>query len=151
MRRPTLASARPLLLLLPLLSATSSGCGNDNGPLMRPGENCMTCHGPTPTGGERGPRFYAAGTVFGAPGADVNSGVEGITVTITDANAKKVTMTTNAAGNFYTSAPLTYPIAAEITKGGTTIKMSQTVPDGGCASCHTVPPQMSAPGRIYFN
>lgn len=142
------ASAYGLAPLLGLALFTSlAGC-NDEGPLMRPGENCLSCH--SAGGMQRAPHYTVAGTVFALPGADVNSGSDGITVTITDAANKTITLVTNSAGNFYTAQAVTYPISARLTKGSTTVAMSQTVSDGGCASCHTVPPQMLAPGRVYI-
>ena len=59
-------------------------CIPDNGPLMRPGEDCLFCH--SSTGGAT--PWIAAGTVFRQ--ADGGQGFEGARVRLTDANGFSV-------------------------------------------------------------
>ncbi len=121
-----------------------SGGGEVEGsPTMAPGQDCLSCH----SSGEN--TFTAAGTVFGNPDDPVDAGVGGVTVLITDANGAVVQLVTNAVGNFYTSAPLAFPITAELHRGSSVMKMAQSVPTGACSSCHTQPPANGAPGRDY--
>jgi hypothetical protein len=63
--------------------------------LMAPGRDCLACH----TGGVA-LRFTAAGTWRGP----------GHTVRIVDANTVTLTLATNAVGNFYSEAPLAFPL-----------------------------------------
>jgi hypothetical protein len=91
---------------------------------MRPGEDCLACHG----GGEGA--FSAAGTVFGAAG----NAAPGLTVTLVDSLATQASATTNSAGNFFFEQSLTPPLQVAITDGTTTVSM-QDAP-AACNSCH---------------
>jgi hypothetical protein len=109
--------------------ATYGGCnrchagGVETGPLMLPGEDCLACHD-----GNGVTRFSAAGTWTGP----------GLSVRLVDAKgtavdgSKEPTLVTNAAGNFYTTAPLVLPLQSASVGGRT---MSQP-PYSGCNSCH---------------
>jgi len=94
-----------------------SGQAAATGPLMAPGQDCLSCHD-----GRGAPAFSAAGTWAG-PGA---------TVTLTDSAQKVVTLVTNQVGNFYTAEPLAFPITVSVD--------GRTMPDpagyGGCNRCH---------------
>jgi hypothetical protein len=114
MRFALLALLAPLTLL--------SACGEseeDEGPLMAPGRDCIRCHD-----------FTAAGTVYASAGA--SQGEPGVTVLLDG----RVSLTSNAAGNFYTMAALPGSYAVEISKGGVTRTMSAA--SGRCSSCHGV-------------
>lgn len=128
----------------------------DEGPLMMPGENCLECHGGTLLAGEpptipeprTAPPWTVAGTVFSSIDAPASGGVEGASVRVTDADGQTITMVTNRAGNFYTEAPLRFPLQAAIEYLGVVQDMEPDVPYGGCNSCHRLPPRQQAPGRI---
>ena len=125
-------------LLAPLFAV---GCSDSNGPLMKPGENCMRCHD-----------WTVAGTVFPCKDADPSAGVPGVTVVITNAAGTELTrLTSNAAGNFYTKTPFTGSVHASIERSGATQKMTTAQTTGACNSCHTVPGQNAAPGRLYID
>ncbi|HET9552491.1 MAG TPA: hypothetical protein VFP50_05940 [Anaeromyxobacteraceae bacterium] len=105
-----------------LAAAALAACGGDDGatgPNMRPGSDCLGCHG----------SFAAAGTVFHADG----TGAAGVTVHVTVGGTPR-TLTTNAAGNFYLvgSGAVTAP---SLTSGATTLTMAST-PTGHCNGCH---------------
>lgn len=119
-------------------SPGEEGDERKNGPEMRPGENCKSCHS-----------FTVAGTLFPAPDASASDGVIGGTITLEDASGKVVTLTSNDAGNFYTSKSLDFPLTASVTISGVTKTMSAEVTNGGCASCHAATPAGGAPGRLY--
>lgn len=141
-----MTSSRVLLLSMALVLAACSGGEHGEGgegPEMSPGEDCLQCH----ASGEH--TFTAAGTVFSDPSAPASAGVSGVTVLITDAMGKQVSLTSNAAGNFFTSEPLSMPIHAELHRGSSVAKMQGAVPSASCASCHGSPPQNGAPGRPY--
>ncbi|MCE1204395.1 MAG: hypothetical protein LWW79_07285 [Holophagaceae bacterium] len=129
--------------LAALLLAFGLACGghdddDKNNELMAPGQNCLACHG-----------FTVAGTVFGTANADTGSGLGGITVIITDANSVDTTLTTNAAGNFFSTAPLALPLKkAAVVRNGTRTDMGG-VPAGDCNRCHTLPASGGAAGRIH--
>ncbi len=122
---------------------STEGADVEGSPTMQPGANCLSCH----SSGEH--TFTAAGTVFSRPDDPVTAGVAGVVVLITDANGTVTQLVTNSAGNFYTDAPLKFPITAELHRGASVMKMAQTVPIGGCSTCHTQPPAAGAPGRNY--
>lgn len=105
-------------------------CDGEGGQML-PGSDCLACHDGS---GEEAPRWTAAGTAFADP--DGLSPLDGATVRITDANGDVVELTTNAAGNFYTSQSLAFPIDAEIDAAGETRSMGSSVDVGGCNSCH---------------
>ena len=121
------------LLLLSLVSLV--GCGDGNGPTMRPGENCKGCHS----------GFTVAGTVFPSAQAQASEGVEGVTVSIADSTPKTLTLTSNSVGNFYSETAVSWPATITLSLGIRTATMPNA-PDGACASCHTT----SGQGRVYL-
>jgi hypothetical protein len=110
---------------------------------MAPGQDCLSCH----SGGENS--FTAAGTIFAKPDDPTSAGVSGATVILTDATGAQMTLTTNSAGNFFTSRPLTFPLTAEVHHGSQVATMLKKIPSGGCAACHASPPLNGAPGRPF--
>jgi len=151
---------RLLLIVLPclLLVACGPSFGGEQasrwgeegeggeGDFMRPGEDCLACHDGTR---REAPRFTVAGTVFDSSTAASSAGLGGVTVIITDANSAQTRLTTNAAGNFYTSKTIAPPYAVAVEHAGTRFAMAAPPSTGGCASCHSSPPANGAPGRIY--
>jgi hypothetical protein len=128
-------------LLLPLLA----GCGiPEHSPMMRPGEDCLACHGD----GDR-LHWYAAGTVYLALQPAADEGVQGAKVVITDGNGRQISLTTNGAGNFYTAETLAFPATVQVWRGGNMNEMPGQAPEGGCNRCHNGTPSGGAQGRIY--
>jgi hypothetical protein len=130
-------------LLAIIAVVTAAGCGiPSEGPAMRPGENCLDCHG-----------FTAAGTLFTNATDDTSQGVKGARVHLTDASGRTVSLTTNETGNFYTRERLAFPLQILVEGNGLLAVMRTPTPDGGCNRCHTVPapatelPEL-APGRV---
>jgi phosphatidate phosphatase APP1 len=117
-----------------------SGCGNEGSATMRPGEDCLSCH----SSGQDA--FTLAGTVFGDASAAASSGLSGVTVAITDKNGTKVTLTSNAAGNFYTSQALAFPVSVQVQSGTAVAQMHSPAERGGCNGCHAA---SSSLGRIH--
>lgn len=119
--------------------------GNSGSPFMNPGMDCIGCHS---TG--EGPRFAIAGTVYAKiDEKNLDLGVEGVTVEVTDAKGQVVKMTTNKSGNFYERrVNLAFPIKAKIIYKGKTREMYGARPTGDCAACHTQSGRNGAPGRI---
>jgi hypothetical protein len=85
---------------------------------MARGRDCLGCHE-----GATAVRFTAAGTWIGS----------NVAVRLVDAGGAVVNLTTNAAGNFWTSAPLVPPFR-EATVGGSSMDPPPTY--GGCNACH---------------
>lgn len=109
-----------------------------NGPEMRPGENCASCH-----------NFSVSGTIFPKATSSAGSGLSGASIVITGADGKTVTLSSNGAGNFYTSSSIKFPAKAELVKGANKMAMTQQLTNGECASCHSSSPSGGAPGRLY--
>lgn len=163
------------------LAAALGGCGSTGdddtqasgdavstapGPMMRPGENCLSCHR---EGGEAGRRVWsAAGTVYPTATSRRTEGVAGVKVTLTDINGKEVVLTTNAVGNFYTAEPLAFDGKAYAFDGrpdepgkmprfrirldykGKSREMPYDAPAGSCNACHSSPDPIDARGRIFL-
>lgn len=123
--------------------AVLAGCAPEDGPLMDPGEDCLRCHG----NGEA-PGWTFAGTVFRSEDSPDSDGVRGVRVHATDATGRRVTVTSNDAGNFYIADRLTFPLRVAIERGGSVEEMSDPVQYGGCNLCHASPPRDGAEGRL---
>ncbi len=123
----------------------AAACGiPDEGPAMRPGDDCLSCHN-----GADAPAWTVAGTVFSDPNASVAAGEEGAEVIVTDAQNRTITLKSNSAGNFYTAEALAFPLAVKIQRGSYVMEMGEAPASGSCNSCHTVPAQDGAPGRLF--
>ncbi len=118
--------------------------GNEESPMMNPGQDCVDCH----ASGE-GPDYTLAGTVMGDyDDEDDCNGVEDVVVSITDADGNSFSLTSNAAGNFYTNDDIAMPYTVVIEKDGATREMSGEQEDGACNRCHTAGGEEGAPGRV---
>lgn len=122
------------------------GCQNGNSPLMRPGADCLVCHT-----GDDAPKWNVAGTVYGAPNAAATAGIQGVTVHVTDTNGRKLDLTTNSAGNFYTAEDMQPPFTVALEKDGAKIASTSSQPSGACNSCHGSVPLNGAAGRLYWS
>ena len=128
----------------------SSGDGvGPKGPLMRPGQDCNQCHRPNNSFGA--PVWTAGGTVLATTKG--GGAVEGAVISITDADGKNVTLTSNEVGNFYTSTPLVVPYDITITYGGESRRMpfKDGKPNGSpnCNHCHAAElPSYGALGHL---
>jgi hypothetical protein len=108
-----------------LVLAASLACEGEEeeGPLMSPGQDCLSCHG----------GFTVAGTIFAA---GTSQGAPGLTVHVAPSTGAALELTTNAAGNFFTHAPVVFPAAISVTDGTTTVDMVQDADSGACNACH---------------
>lgn len=122
--------------------------GEVTGPLMRPGQDCLSCH--SEGAGRGAPTWTAAGTVYALADADAESGVPRVDVLLKNADNTLIEkLTTNAVGNFYTATPLPAGFRVGLEYQGESIDMPCAPPAGLCNACHNVPPIGAAPGRIY--
>jgi hypothetical protein len=122
--------------------------GVPRGPLHRPGQPCLTCHGGL---GPASHQFSVGGTVYAVRSASAPA--VGAQVQIEDINGSVYTATTNAAGNFYipidTWQP-TYPTQMQVSLGGLSQQMATHAGrNGSCAGCHTSPQGPTSPGAVY--
>ncbi len=115
---------------------------------MQPGGNCIECH----TMMNEGPRFKLAGTVMRSQhDEDRCAGVGGITIEITGADSQVTTLTSNPAGNFFTTQTIATPYTAKIIDAeGNEKSMQAAQTETNCASCHTEAGLNGAPGRIFI-
>lgn len=119
------------------------------GPLHRPDQPCVTCHGDV---GPGSPEFSVAGTVYELFREDTPA--VGATVLIEDVTGRTFSATTNAAGNFYVRRAdwvPTYPTQMKVTLGTVSKKMTTHVGRAGsCADCHHRDPSQTSPGHVYL-
>ncbi len=120
--------------LLALAALAGAACIPDPGPMMKPGSDCMECHG-----GGGGEEDAVAWTVAGTWSG------QGLHVDVHDSAGKSFTLTTNQAGNFYTREPVQFPITVSVE--GTWMPPVSGVPGSGgigllsppnnsCGRCH---------------
>ncbi len=112
MPRPAAVAAAALL---------SAGCIPDPGPMMKPGEDCLECHGGG--GGEEDAVPWTVAGTFGH---------EGSAIAIRDATGWSFTLTANQAGNFYTRESVSFPLTVAVDGQA----MPGSVTYGGCNRCH---------------
>lgn len=111
--------------------------GVSEGPLHRPGQPCLTCHGEV---GPGSPKMAVGGTVF-ASADDGAAGLGGVTVKLVDATGHVEERITNSVGNFYVMLeewqPV-WPLQASLSKNGYAASAMATLINGrtGCATCH---------------
>jgi hypothetical protein len=110
---------------------------------MTPGDICGQCHS----------NFKIAGTVFPTGHEPdfcdgVNGSASDLTVVVTDAANRVLTLRPNTVGNFYTTAAMTPPYHAKVVASGKERAMVAAQTTGICNSCHTQDGTNLAPGRI---
>jgi hypothetical protein len=118
------------------------------GPLMRPGQDCLSCH--SADSGRGAPVWSAAGTVYARPDAEADEGIAGADVLLSHPDGSLIAkLTTNSVGNFYTPLPLPVGFRVAIEHEGQRIEMPCSPPAGLCNFCHGDPPTGRAAGRIH--
>lgn len=137
----------------------------------RPGQPCLLCHGSDhflrPPGEVR---FVVAGTVYPGIADGEDDGLEGVTVSITDAEDRDFSAVTNEVGNFmvqvdtgssaqddlgrgWVSIPFDpkFPLRVTISAGADEQEMRTTIHrDGSCAHCHGPEPGADSVGRVFL-
>lgn len=118
--------------------------GDEGSSDMDPGLACLACH----RGNGEGPQGVA-GTVYpSAHEPDLCNGEGGLTVVITDAAGKVVSLPVNSAGNFSSGGGLRFPIRALVKSGSRVREMLTPQMSGDCNMCHTARGSSGAPGRV---
>ena len=123
--------------------------GNEGSPLMNPGMACNQCHG-----SDEGPRFSIAGTIYPTvhepDRCDGASAASGAQVMITGADGRTLTLSPNAAGNFYSTMAVAAPYRAKVVSATGERAMTAQQTSGDCNGCHTQVGASGAPGRIML-
>ena len=106
-------------------------------------------------GGDDGeaPLYTIAGTLYPTGHEpDLCNGTAGAMaaarVVIVDAANQTITLTPNAAGNFFYAGAVTFPFHAKVTYQGRERIMVAAQSNGSCNGCHTQNGANGAPGRI---
>jgi len=121
-------------------------CTPAEGPAMRPGQDCLSCHNASHEF-----TWSAAGTVFPALDSSLHQGVAGVTVELTDSDGKTVVLHTTESGDFYTAEALRFPLHSTVRYAGAEISMPTPTPSGSCNVCHTSPPPDAGTfGRLHL-
>ena len=121
------------------------------GPLHRPGQPCITCHGGS---GPGSPQFSVGGTVYAVQGGSLPA--VGAVVQIEDITGSVWNAKTNAAGNFYvvlSDYSPKYPLSMQVNSadGSQSQAMNSfAMRDGSCADCHKNPRNATSQGPIYL-
>lgn len=127
--------------------------GNEGSQHMHPGMACITCHQREDDDAtarfKDPPQFRIAGTAYptGHEPNDCN-GAADATIEVIDASGEAMLLPTNAAGNFFTTRAVAFPIRVAVLAGGKRRAMVMSPPRGDCNSCHTQDGSNGAPGRI---
>ena len=126
--------------------------GVAKGPLHRPGQPCLACHGGS---GPASAQFSVGGTVYLTQGGGAPA--PGTQVMIEDIDGQVWTVTANAAGNFFVTvsdfAPH-YPTQMQVTSSDGSVSqqmLTHVGRDGSCADCHTPTAEPTSPGPVYLN
>ncbi len=93
------------------------------------GDNCMTCHTATSL-----TRLTVAGTLYNSVGGAGR--VAGATIVLVGDDGAEVRIVTADNGNFYTLAPVVFPLTVRASKCPDEAAMVATVTGGGCNGCH---------------
>lgn len=119
------------------------------GPLHRPGQPCLVCHG---SQGPSDAEFSVAGTIYKYE--ETTEPLVNAWVTLTDRNGKTHATGTNCAGNFFvmkTDFDPAFPFFTSVIFGSSTAEMSTPVyREGSCAGCHSDPKGPESFGHIGF-
>jgi hypothetical protein len=132
--------------------------GVPTGPLHRPGQPCLVCHGGK---GPGSPDFTVAGTIYRQ--RDSLTPAVNAQVSMTDAFGRSYVAYTNEAGNFYLRSSdydPAYPLFVKLCTGEgcdpladppTAMPMKTHIGrEGSCGACHQDPEGLSSAGHIYL-
>ena len=119
------------------------------GPLHRPGQPCLVCHGGEgPADGD----FALAGTLYQRQSK--SDPLHDARVDFIDSVGDEYSVVSNCAGNFWVGAenyrPV-WPVWVKVEYQGDSVEMTSAVfRDGSCGSCHGDPASPSQVGYVYF-
>jgi hypothetical protein len=126
--------------------------GVSPGPLHRPGQPCVTCHGGS---GPAKTQFSMAGTVYAVDQS--NQPAAGAIVSLEDVDGLPYNTTTNSVGNFFLTLSDFFPhypvsvMNVASSDGSQNQGMTTLINrDGSCADCHANPRGPDSEGPIYL-
>ncbi|HEX3598376.1 MAG TPA: hypothetical protein VHU80_24880 [Polyangiaceae bacterium] len=119
------------------------------GPLHRPGQPCLACHGGE---GPADGAFALAGTVYQA--SNDAKPLHDATVRLIDSVGAEYAVVSNCAGNFWASADNfrpAWPVWTKIEYGSESVEMTSAMfREGSCGECHADPATPRSVGHLYF-
>jgi hypothetical protein len=121
------------------------------GPLHRPGQPCLTCHGSL---GPAQAQFSLGGTIYATRGSTVPA--VGALVQTEDIAGRYWTVETNAVGNFFVAAEHfipQYPIKLNLFTADMVAAqqmLTYSARQGSCAACHAANLGPYSPGPVYL-
>ncbi len=122
--------------------------GVPTGPLHRPGQRCLVCHGGN---GPASMVMSFAGTIY--KNGNKTQPLANAIVSIADSKGHIVKTGTNCAGNFFiqrTQFDPVWPAWVKVTFGGSTATMTTPMfRSGSCNGCHHDPAGQMSPGRVF--
>jgi hypothetical protein len=127
--------------------------GVPKGPLHRPGQPCLVCHGGW---GPASPVFSLAGTVYQNEGG--TTPIADALVKLIDSKGRVHQAVTNCAGNFFVMQAdfdPAFPVWAKVVfgqLGGKPFEKPMGSPiyrEGSCGKCHSDPRGPTSPGHVY--
>jgi hypothetical protein len=110
-------------------SSSTSGGTSSSRTSHNAGRDCTSCHS-----------FTVAGTAYKADGSVYSGAVIKLTSASAGSGAVIATLTSDASGNFYTSASVLFGSGVYVNAAGTTgatRSMTGAITSGGCNRCHT--------------
>ncbi len=119
------------------------------GPLHRPGQPCLACHGGE---GPADSEFAFAGTLYQRPSDD--RPLHDARVHVIDSLGAEYTVVSNCAGNFWAGAenyrPV-WPAWVKVEYQGDAVEMTSAIfRDGSCGACHGDRATPNDAGHVYF-
>jgi hypothetical protein len=119
------------------------------GPLHRPGQPCLACHGGD---GPADTEFALAGTVYQR--IDGKVPLHDATMRFIDSAGAEYGVVSNCVGNFWASAdnfrPV-WPVWTKLEYEGNSVEMTSAMfREGSCGECHADPASPSRVGHLYF-
>ncbi|HVU01689.1 MAG TPA: hypothetical protein VHE30_08055 [Polyangiaceae bacterium] len=118
------------------------------GPMHRPGQPCLVCHGGQ---GPGHPDFALGGTVF--DGVSSSTPVPNARVRVVGADSRVLELVTNCAGNFWIDASdfgLAFPAGAAVTTDHSArVMLTAMHRSGSCGDCHRGEASSASPGRLW--
>jgi mono/diheme cytochrome c family protein len=150
-RTALLASASvAAVVAVAVLAARAAGRDGPDA-LRNPGEDCVSCH----RMGGKAPRtlFTVSGTVFrSGSGEPRETGAGRVEVVLEDAAGRRVELTSNAAGNFWSKVEVLFPVQVSLRNlpdGAPRQGPADRCDHGNCNQCHSYErPGVQARGRL---
>ena len=152
MRARTIVAGVAIALAAGIAGLVRAASGRiDPNALRNQGEACASCHKPD----GKAPRalFTVGGTIFrSSDGEPRETGAGGVAIELIDAAGRRVALTSNAAGNFWSKDPVSFPVQVSVRtlpEGAPRVGPPGRCAHGDCNQCHAYEqPRGPAHGRL---